>query len=231
MFSSKKQAISECPECFQSAYWDDDKCIWCGYIHNLVIKDENASKLIQALFQPSLYHPHNIFIGSKRVPQSPGLYGWFFGKSLVDILKGIKYKNLIRPVRTSKPERDWILLYIGIAGKKKGRTLQDRIHGEHLNQNSEGSTLRQSLAALLWKKINLDPKQQLNGVDEKSKLNLWMFENARVTWLNTENPQKIEKVFLKEFGEYLPLNLQDNKANPYRKEIKKLRKAWRNGRK
>jgi len=230
MFSNKKQIIRECPKCSLSDYWDGAKCISCGYIHKLAAKDENTSKLIRALFQPSLYDPHRIFIGSERVPQSPGLYGWFFGKSLVNMLKKIKSDSyFIEPDGTSEPEKDWFLLYIGIAGKKKGRTLQDRIHGEHLNQNSKGSTLRQSLAALLWEIIRLDPRKQLNGLDEKAKLNLWMFENARVTWLNVEKPQKIEKIVLKEFGEYLPFNLQENKANPYRKEFMRLRKVWRKG--
>jgi len=82
---------------------------------------------------------------------------------------------------------------------------------------------------LLWEIIRLDPRKQLNGLDEKAKLNLWMFENARVTWLNVEKPQKIEKIVLKEFGEYLPFNLQENKANPYRKEFMRLRKVWRKG--
>lgn len=231
MFSRKKQIIHECPKCSLSDYWmDGNKCIWCGYIHRLAVKDKNTCKLIQDLFKPTLYDPLQIFLGTQAVPTSPGFYGWFFDKSMVDILKKIKPDNyFIEPGGISEPVRDWFLLYVGIAGKKKGRTLQDRIHGDHLKQNSKGSTLRQSLAALLWKRIGLEPKLQLNKWEEKVKLNHWMYENARVTWVNTDTPQKIEKVFLKEFGEYLPLNLQENKANPYAKELKRLRKVWRNG--
>ena len=68
---------------------------------------------------------------------------------------------------------------------------------------------------------------QLNGENEKRKMNHWIFQHTRVAWIENDNPKKIEKVMLEEFGENLLFNIQDNKNNPYRKELQRLRKSWR----
>lgn len=228
---SEKEPLSSCPNCTTKQYWIKDKCLRCGYVYKLSMKNDQISFFIQKLFKPILYDPQDIFIGVKSVPLMPGLYAWYFDKSLLEIFidKKSKHYFIIPSNNLTHSVREWYLLYIGIAGKKNGRTLQDRIYTEHLNQNSKGSTLRQTLCAILWNKINLDPAQQLNTVDEKLKLTRWMFKNARVAWIEIEKPEKLENIMLDTFGECLPFNLKGNKANPYLKEIKRLRRVWRKG--
>jgi hypothetical protein len=180
------------------------------------------------LFDPKVYNPQDLYYNNKLIPENPGVYAWYFDSHFAAYVTH-NSQNAIKINFDSDPNRRWYLLYIGIAGQKEGRTLRDRIYTEHLKQNSEGSTLRQSLAALLWKVIYLDPSKQLNDEKEKMKLNNWIFRNAKVAWTETAEPEIVEKVMLCEFGHLLPLNIDDNKKNPCLKEIKQLRKLWRKG--
>jgi GIY-YIG catalytic domain-containing protein len=209
----------ECPNCKQEWSWDKYKCFNCGYITDL---PENLLNCTMSLFNPNLQEPVKIYFDNKLIPKSPGIYAWYS-----DVyIGGSGLPAQIRLGSNSNNNEDWCLFYIGIAGEKKGRTLRDRIYKEHLNQNSKGSTVRQSLAALLWQDIGLNPKKKLNGEEEKKKLNNWIFHHARVAWVVTENPVKLEKLMLREFGERLRLNIKNNKANPFLKDLKKLRKLW-----
>ena len=160
------------------------------------------------------------------IPKCPGVYAWYFDNHLVRLFPDNDQDFITIDFDTGS-NTEWFLLYIGMAGQKKSRTLRDRIYSEHLNQNSEGSTLRQSLAAVLWQNIDLDASKQLNGEDEKWKLNSWLFFHAKVAWAETDDAEVVEDLMLDEFGEYLYFNIQDNKANPYRKDLQKLRKQWR----
>ncbi len=177
-------------------------------------------------FDPKTYNPQDLYYKKQLIPERPGVYAWYFDNHFGTYFVH-NNQSVIRIDLDSVPGKEWFLLYIGIAGKKKGRTLRDRIYGDHLNQNSTGSTLRHSLASLLWQEINLNPVMQLNGDNEKQKLNRWIFQHARVAWIENDNPEKIEKVMLKEFGNYLLFNIQDNKNNPYSKELQRLRKSWK----
>ena len=174
---------------------------------------------IRNLFYPKIYEPYLLYREKQIIPERLGVYAWYFD-NLFDTYFAHNNQSVIRI------DPKWFLLYIGIA---KDRTLRDRIHGDHLNQNSEGSTLRQSLAALLWKDIDLDASKQLNGENEKMKLNNWIFHHAVVAWTETDKPEVVENLMLHEFGHLLYLNIENNKKNPNRKILKQLRKLWRKG--
>ncbi|MFA6176246.1 MAG: hypothetical protein WC765_06685 [Phycisphaerae bacterium] len=188
--------------------------------------DLTLDEIFNYFKNPTLHSPQNLYEYKDSIPNGPGLYAWYFNIDVDFNCNPLERVSRIKTLEQGNP-KSWFLLYVGIAGKKKGRTLRDRIYGEHLNQNSKGSTLRQSLAALLWHDIGLDPKKQLNGEDEKRRLNCWIFNHARVTWIETNKPDKLEKLILSEYGNCLPLNLNGNKANQCRKEVEQLRKQWR----
>lgn len=215
-----------CPNCSLQWSWDGYKCIRCGYVKKLAKRKQELFTQIMDLFDPKTHDPYELYHKKDLIPQSPGVYAWYFDNHFSDYFIH-KSESVIAIDLDSVRIRDWYLLYIGIAGEKRGRTLRDRIYGDHLNQNSDGSTLRQSLAALLWQYINLDPAMQLNGENEKNKLNRWIFKHAKIAWIETHKPKIIEKRMLKEFGHLLRFNIQDNKENPYRKELMKRRKNWR----
>jgi len=221
-FRSKK-----CPNCNKQWSWDGYKCIRCGYIEKLSKKSPVLSSEIMDLFDPVTHSPQEIYCQKELIPENPGVYAWYFDTLFGNSFVSNTVPGFITIEIDSSHTREWFLLYIGIAGKREGRTLRDRIYGDHLNQNSAGSTLRQTLAALLWSEICLNPLKQLNGDNEKQKLNHWIFQHARVAWLKSDNPGKVEKLMIKEFGRYFHLNIQGNKNNPRRKELKQLRKNWR----
>jgi len=212
-----------CPNC--DSQWDGYRCFHCGYIKKLAKRRSELLAQIMDLFDPVTHSPEEIYHKKHLIPEAPGVYAWYFDNHFGTYFTA----NTPSPrqiVLDSAPIKEWFLLYIGIAGKKRGRTLRNRIV-DHLNQNSEGSTLRQSLAALLWQEIDLNPPMQLNGENEKQKLNRWIFQHARVSWVETSEAEKIEKLLLRNFGCNLRFNIKGNKSNPCRKELKRLRRIWR----
>jgi len=214
------------PELPLNSSWDRYKCVRCGYIEKLAKRKPDLLTQIMDLFDPKTYNPQDLYYNKQLIPESPGVYAWYFDNHFGTYFTA-STAGAIKITLNSALTQNWFLLYIGIAGKKRGRTLRNRIYGDHLNQNSKGSTLRQSLASLLWQEINLNPVMQLNGQNEKQKLNRWIFQHARVAWIENGNPRKVEKVMISRFGKYLLFNLQHNKSNPYRKELEQLRAKWR----
>jgi len=212
-----------CPNC--NSQWDCHRCIRCGYIKKLSRRKTGLLEQVMDLFDPVMYSPEEIYHKMHVIPKAPGVYAWYFDNHFGTYFTTDTH-SVITISHDSATIKKWFLLYIGIAGKKRGRTLRDRI-GDHLNQNSAGSTLRQSLAALLWSEINLNPAMQLNGENEKKKLNSWIFQHARVSWVETSKAERIEKLMLRNFGCNLRFNIKSNKSNPCRKELKSLRKKWR----
>jgi hypothetical protein len=218
-----RKKTTNCPNC--KIKWDGIKCIRCGYLIKLRKKPELLTPIMD-LFDPKDQSPQELYCEKELIPESTGVYAWYFDNNFGSYFTH-KSQSDIKFQLNSANVQNWYLLYVGVAGKKEGRTLRDRIYSEHLNQNSKGSTLRQTLASLLWKDIHLIPAMQLNGENEKQKLNNWMFQHARVSWTETTKPELIEELILKYFGCYLRFNIKDNKSNICRKEIARLRKCWR----
>ena len=154
------------------------------------------------------------------VPDKKGIYAWYFS-----------------PVPRRVPLRDyiqvgeWTLLYIGIAGHELGgkQTLRGRILRRHLEDHCATSTLRVSLGCLLADDLGLRMVRTMKGslsfTDTEPLLTAWMLQHASVTWIENEQPWLIEAAAFAEFGHLLPLNIKDNKRNPFRVDLMKLRKA------
>jgi len=198
----------------------------------------NLTPYIQYFLHPNQHpeylveFPRLLYDNKNNIPDKPGVYGWYFDSYLFDKLfddasKADFAQNSIKiEIPWAAINKEYYLMYIGIAGKN-GRTLRERIYEDHLNQNSEGSTLRQSLAALLYDDIGLDPQKQLNGKEERTRLNCWIFEHARVAWRTIDAPEPVETEFIKRYGKVLPLNIEKNKYNPWGKKLEALRNDWR----
>nr|WP_285613360.1 hypothetical protein [Actinokineospora globicatena] len=136
------------------------------------------------------------------------------------------------------PERlaavPWKVLYVGIAPKpvpRNGarasrRTIRDRVK-EHLRGNAEGSTLRLTLGCLLADQLGLELRRvgsgnRLTFVHGEQVLNDWLDAHARVSYLAVDSPRDVERVVIER--EYLPLNLSDNRHNPFFEELTRIRK-------
>jgi hypothetical protein len=227
--ANNQKKLGICPVCCRRCELDKDKCEHCGYDMKL-----DRTEIEQYFRNPVLYAPKRLYYEKNLIPNKPGVYGWYFcdlfeNELFDDESKANFIQDAIKIEVPQIPNEDYLLIYrlmyIGIA---KEQTLRERIHDKHLNEDSEHSTLRQSLAALLGKKIGLNRRKQLKGEEEKDKLNSWIFDNAMVAWITLDNPKSVETKFIKQHGMILPLNLQENKEyNPCYKNLSAKRKKWR----
>jgi len=152
------------------------------------------------------------------VPQSPGVYAWFFKA----VPPGVPTDGCIA-------REELTLLYVGISpkadpkvGKPSRQTLRTRVR-YHLRGNAEGSTLRLSLGCLLAENLGIELRRVGSGkrmtftAPGEDALSTWMNENASVTWVEYHEPWELEAHLIKSLS--LPLNLADNDHHPFRKEL------------
>lgn len=145
------------------------------------------------------------------VPSEPGVYAWFFKEvpRLIDVTGCYSTDGMT-------------LLYVGISPKEpptNGRaasrsTLRQRLQ-THFRGNAEGSTLRKTLGCLLasetgfpLRRVGSGQRQTFTNPGEQA-LDVWMSENAYVTWLPCDRPWEVERKILAS-GLPLPLNIRDN---------------------
>lgn len=158
-----------------------------------------------------LCHRDEALARAGGAPEQAGVYAWFF--------------------RTIPPGVDitgcytvggWTLLYVGISPKEpptNGRapsrsTLRKRLR-THFGGNAAGSTLRKTLGCLLSAEIGASLRRVGSGGrytltnPGEQRLDAWLAENARVVWLETAEPWRLERQILTS-GLPLPLNIRDN---------------------
>lgn len=148
------------------------------------------------------------------VPPAPGVYGWHFDVA--------PHPGL--PAKT--------LLYVGIAPRKmitrtSTQHLRKRIR-YHYRGNAEGSTLRLTLGCLLGLELRRvgSGKRMTFGKDGETQLTAWMAEHARVCWIQHPEPWTWETELITQLD--LPLNLDQNKHNPFHPQLTDLRAQARN---
>lgn len=163
-----------------------------------------------------LLNPHTVEAASAGLPSTPGLYTWW----------------LTDPSQLSRvpltPRRDGLsLIYLGIAksGPNASSDLRSRVLGKHIRGSLGNSTLRCSLAALLWEEQNWKPlwpsDRVLLSPKENQKLSHWMAQNLRVAWLPHPEPWTIEERLIALLQP--PLNLKGNQTHSFYTEIRAAR--------
>ena len=168
-----------------------------------------------------LHSIHEIRSNPSIVPKSNGVYAWFFKQAppCVPYFDCITHDGLK-------------LLYIGISPDKKAKpnstqSLKHRIH-YHCTGNAEGSTLRRTLGVLLTLESGFPLRRVGSGkrmtFTKKGEqwLNLWMQDNAFVTWTEHDEPWVLEDELLHVLS--LPLNIKGNRHHPFASELTKMRK-------
>jgi hypothetical protein len=177
----------------------------------------------EELLEPKrLYSAQEVFGRSSPVPQSAGIYAFYFDE--VPLRVGPNEEPHVR--------HDSQLLYIGIAPQKPkkpsvGRTvkrlpstLPDRFR-THFTGIAEFSTLRLSLGCVLG--IELGYERGCLTFKDEQKLGAWMANHARMAWAAVDKPWLVEEKFLLSMV-HPPLNIKGNN-HPFRAELQRLRKA------
>ena len=171
----------------------------------------NVNPDVKSLLYPThVYSASEILSHPCPVPNSPGVYAWYF-----DVPLPLIYMTGCHRVdgRT--------LLYVGISpkapslkGSPSRSTLRKRIR-THYRGNAEGSTLRRTLGCLLASTLNIKLRRVGSGTrytftnSGEQVLDQWMDQHAFVTWVEAKAPWEIEKKLLSS-GLNLPLNVDGN---------------------
>ena len=171
---------------------------------------------------PRFWTRSEILSRPSPAPKKPGVYAWYF-------------YDLLLPFVTANCQRhqDLSLLYIGIAptapprgGKPpSSQTLRHRIQ-YHLRGNAEGSSLRLSLGCLLAPQLGLELRRVGSGTRMtfaagEALLSEWLDANARLAWLEEDEPWKLESTLIQTLS--LPLNLDQNATHPFFPKLSALR--------
>jgi hypothetical protein len=160
---------------------------------------------VRPLLQPAQFHvAREIALTPRIVPDSPGIYGWWFDDAISDV-----------PSQDSLLVGGRRLLYVGIApsgarGTSGKRSLRDRLKN-HCRGPIAHSTFRRTIVALIGAQLRLAVYRQPNGKlgladDGESRLTEWMSTHLRVAWMVHAHPWKLEEALIKS-GPRLPLNI------------------------
>ncbi|MFI2302375.1 GIY-YIG nuclease family protein [Actinacidiphila glaucinigra] len=163
-----------------------------------------------AIIEPErLWSAHEVLMRPSPVPAVAGVYGWHFEEA---------------PHADLDAGR---LLYVGIAprhmaNRTSSQNLRKRVR-YHYRGNAAGSTLRLTLGCLLGLELRLvgSGTRMTFGKAGEAALSQWMAENARVCWIEQDEPWAMESELISELD--LPLNLDQNRHNAFHDRLKELR--------
>ena len=136
-------------------------------------RDEFQRKVNYLRGNQPLYSPSQIQSGFIRLPDEPGIYGWYFDQ-LPPNVPDVRYIK----------SNGWKLLYVGIAEEQ---TLKKRVQGKHLKGSPTNSTVQQTLASLLWKDLMLVPLKSGDvfkfSKKDQAKLLNWISSLGRLRFI------------------------------------------------
>ena len=163
-----------------------------------------------ALVSPNrLWSAQEVLVRPSPVPAVAGVYGWQFE---------------LPPHPDLDARR---LLYVGIAprymaNRTSTQNLRKRVRYHYLG-NAAGSTLRLTLGCLLGLELRRvgSGKRMTFGKAGEAALSQWMADNARVCWVEQDEPWTSESQLISQLD--LPLNLDQNRHNAFHSRLKELR--------
>ncbi|MET7984188.1 MULTISPECIES: GIY-YIG nuclease family protein [unclassified Streptomyces] len=161
-----------------------------------------------------LWSAQEVLLRPSPVPAVAGVYGWHFEEAPCSELAAGR------------------LLYVGIAprymaNRTSKQNLRKRVR-YHYRGNAAGSTLRLTLGCLLGielRRVGRSGTRMTFGKQGEAALSQWMAENARVCWIEHNEPWTLESELISQLD--LPLNLDQNRRNPFHNRLKELRSQAR----
>ncbi|MGW6054762.1 GIY-YIG nuclease family protein [Streptomyces sp. NPDC055189] len=156
-----------------------------------------------------LWSAQDVLMRPSPVPAVAGVYGWNFEQA-------------------PHPDLDaGRLLYVGIAPrymetKTSKQNLRKRVRS-HYRGNASVSTLRLTLGCLLGLELRRvgSGTRMTFGKAGEAHLSEWMADNAKVCWIEQDEPWTLESQFISQLD--LPLNLQQNSHNAFHDRLKEIR--------
>lgn len=176
----------------------------------------------QAILEPRVFwKASQLWKDAQAPPPEPGLYAWYFDRAPSSLV----------PLESCHSAGDLTLLYAGISPARRGSTqnLRKRLR-QHFRGNTRASTLRTTLACLLWDELALEHQSVASRslrleAESESRLSRWMDEHGRVVWMTTPEPWIEEPLLIRTVS--LPLNLRGNEDHPFYSRLRALRSGCR----
>ncbi len=182
---------------------------------------------VHPLLRPAkLFTREEVLARACPVPAESGVYAWYFDRPPGPA-----------PLHGIHSVDGWSLLYVGIsprAPRPEGtwssrQSLRSRLR-YHFRGNAYGSTLRLTLGSLLSEELGIGLRRVGSGARltfsaGEAMLSEWMASHARVCWLPTGYPWRVESELIKRLT--LPLNLDQNQHSPFRAALSAARAEQR----
>ena len=110
--------------------------------------------------------------------------------------------------------------------RASGATLQSRILRVQLHGSTQASTFRRSLAALLWKELDLRcTRPRTLDAESNARLTAWMLEHLRVATFPVDDRRRLKQLESDAVRRLDPvLNLADVANTPGRRQLRALRR-------
>lgn len=165
----------------------------------------------------------------ESLPDSPGLYFWYFQN--IDELFPEEQKERLYLDSVIK-NNVYFLLYLGTT---EGQSIKQRITDKHLN-SAHVSTLRHSIGSLLAHKARLKPSFIVEtgkfAIDKdwgvEKRITKYLKENAKISWIIDENPNRLETSLLGNYRRLsFPLNINKNRNHSFCETLMDLRKKYK----
>jgi hypothetical protein len=154
-------------------------------------------------------------------PARPGLYAWWVTLDHLSDASPASPRVLVGAA-------GWSLLYVGIApsSPSSNRNLALRIGHDHSRGNIGGSTFRQSLAALLRRRLALEPMagNDRSRLVNETPLTSWMQRHCGLTFVAAAEPWLHEEAVIARLDP--PLNIAHG-THPFRAKVEAARAALR----
>lgn len=178
----------------------------------------NQNEIAARLYRTPLLTIDEALTELGNAPTAHGMYSWWLLDS----------SHLLDVPAPPHPAMAAALLYVGIGPKSAGsrRTLRKRFK-DHARGSPGGSTLRKSLASLLWVDKGWKPiwtDRATLGTSDNEELTDWMHSNLRVQWTEVPEPWGTEARVIATMSP--PLNLEHNKTHAFYPSLKAARTSF-----
>jgi GIY-YIG catalytic domain-containing protein len=172
---------------------------------------------VQPFISPDRLYRRSEVLGSFEDRSIKGVYAWWF-----------KNTPSVVPLDGTRRSGELALLYVGTSK----RPLRNRLK-EHVRDDASRSTLRRSIGCLLAEQLRLELEvtrvSRMShchfgfGSSGEYALSRWLDENARVSWVQHDEPLLLEQYLIKTLT--LPINVKGNN-HPFARQLDRLLREY-----
>lgn len=155
------------------------------------------------------------------LPTEPGLYSWWARRGSIPGVPSYPHPMV--------PSLD--LYYVGLApsSARSAARIRSRVIGNHIRGNTGGSTLKLSLASLLFETKGWEPvargKKALLKPEDNQELTRWQHQHLQLCWATHPEPWTIEREVIQRLQP--PLNVEGNRGHPFAPTVIAARKHFK----